>query len=211
MSIRIFEGDIDIAGSANVTNSVSIAGSGDVIKLNNTGTKTILSNGGIVRLFINGVGEAFRVQANGDFIANKNVGIGTATPTKELEIIGSAYMSQLILKRGFANSYPALDHDPRIMATSNQNTFFPFDTNAGLGNLLIMARTTVPRSIIFCGRNAAGTGTEGKIQISTDGKLSIGKIQMNLNSPLCVTNLQTSSIGLTAGDVWSNGGVLTHV
>jgi hypothetical protein len=144
------------------------------------------------------VGSDFQIRAYNDagtllstplFIkrSSGNVGIGTTTPSALLDVNGTARLSgELLISTG-------ADSGMRIKAGVSSLSYIDFaDANTGAPSGSI-AYNHIADALVF---NAGGSNVE-KMRIK--------------NNTINFSSIPTSPAGLSAGDIWSNLGILTIV
>jgi len=230
-----------ITASGNLTVAGDISSSGDIYLENNNDIKFARADGTVQ--------PVLKVDSNDDVIIGNNnlddmilvtdegtamtlkgdgkVGIGTTTPSKELEIAGALSMSgALVVGQSPAGQHVSASnneieiignhpsHDNKIKFTNTHATIggYQMGLNGGLKSFLISSGSTSAEfdTPIF---QVSGSLARNVVSVNPGGSNGNTSITASLEvsgafSDIRFNNLPTSDPGV-AGQLWSNSGVLT--
>lgn len=140
--------------------------------------------------------------------ANDRVGIGTTTPSEKLEVEGNSIFNGWV-SIGGSRAYSSIF---TLRAGSSDNALALISTDLNCNLLMEDSSTTQVTTLTRQGNDLYILRSGGNVGIgspSADEKLHVhGKIKA---TDINFTGLPTSATGLSAGDVWNDGGTLKIV
>lgn len=201
-----FDGNTAITGLLSVGTAPAFGNDGEV--LTSTGATTppewraISGGSGLVTLNVIPKGDGTTQVASQLFDNGTNVGIGTTTPTKKLDLNGdlnfstgsSIFVAGVRVFNNTGNSNTFLGSNTGINITANHNTFLGFET--GKAN-------TSGTYNLFVGRGAGTTNTTGSYNVYVGPDAGFNMLDGSLNTFLGF-NAGKNGTSMTSGTLLGN-------
>lgn len=160
-----------------------------IIHTGDTNTSLRFPSADVITAETDGV-ERLRIDASG------NVGIGTTLTSSRLTITGAG--------NSLGGTTEFNTEIVQENSTAKRGLFFGHDTSSQIG-IVGSNSAGVPSNLAFWTFNGAAWGE--RLRIDASGNLLVGTPTSGA-SKLRISGLPTSSAGLSAGDVWNDGGTL---